>query len=151
MGFPPQSPDLSYTEHGLGHLKTEKANDLWHHKRLCGTLSNHAVITRVNRFCTNLWSPCSLSAKNYMNISSDAFTLQLYTCKLLTDVTIYNGRIVLHWKQVQNRSILTSGLRLLGPTVCLKRWWGWGFFHRWTEWKCNQADLQSTMCRFYLV
>ena len=58
----PQSPllDLKPIEHKLGHFIVGKSSSLLNHKKLCGTLSNHARITWVNRFCRNLWSPCQL-------------------------------------------------------------------------------------------
>lgn len=36
------------------------SSSLWHHKKLCERLSNHAGITWVIGFCRNLWRPCQL-------------------------------------------------------------------------------------------
>ena len=41
-----------------GSCGARKPNNLWHHKMICRTLSNHAGITWVIRFYTNLWCPC---------------------------------------------------------------------------------------------
>ena len=43
------------------HLKDRKRIILWHHKKLWGALSNHAGVTWVSRFSTNLWSQRSVA------------------------------------------------------------------------------------------
>ena len=44
-------------QQSLGHLKTEKVKSpLWHHKKLCGTLSDQAAITQVSRCYSNVES-----------------------------------------------------------------------------------------------
>lgn len=49
----PQSPGLSPIQRVWG------PSTLWHHKKLCITLSDDAGISWVNTFYVNLWGPCS--------------------------------------------------------------------------------------------
>ena len=58
MDFPPPPPNLNPI-HG-GTWGARKPSILWHRRKLCETLSNHAGITWVIRLRTNVWSPCQL-------------------------------------------------------------------------------------------